>query len=203
MSTPADTPVADQTVASGSEQVAAASSNGLQSNKSGWDGKLRLDKNKKAVLANPEALSDPDYSDEDAPPVDQIQADEGTDRACLCPHLFAPSADSPCQTCLKTKTLTLRSLSSLPHPNPVMLTSCRKSTFSTAESRPFLPSALNASPNSSSVQTNKNTRPRLIPALETVSTPELNLLDPSSRIPRYHSPRPRTIRQPHLAHQRP
>ncbi|KAG9552112.1 L domain-like protein, partial [Aureobasidium melanogenum] len=46
------------------------------SNKSGWDGKLRLDKNKKAVLANPEALSDPEYSDEDAPPVDQIEADE-------------------------------------------------------------------------------------------------------------------------------
>lgn len=45
--------------------------------KSGWDGKLRVDKSdKKAVLANPEALSDPDYSDEDAPPVDEIQADE-------------------------------------------------------------------------------------------------------------------------------
>ena len=43
--------------------------------KSGWDGKLRV--NKQATLANPEALSDPDYSDEDAPPVDQIAADEG------------------------------------------------------------------------------------------------------------------------------
>ncbi|TKA73561.1 hypothetical protein B0A49_04089 [Cryomyces minteri] len=42
---------------------------------SGWDGKLRVDK--KATLANPEALSDPEYSDEDAPPVDQIEADEG------------------------------------------------------------------------------------------------------------------------------
>lgn len=30
------------------------------------------------MLANPEALSDPDYSDEDAPPVEQIDADEGT-----------------------------------------------------------------------------------------------------------------------------
>jgi protein phosphatase 1 regulatory subunit 7 len=78
MSTPADTPVADQVVTSGSGEAATTTtSNGLQSNKSGWDGKLRLDKNKKAVLANPEALSDPDYSDEDAPPVDQIQADEG------------------------------------------------------------------------------------------------------------------------------
>jgi protein phosphatase 1 regulatory subunit 7 len=41
----------------------------------GWDGKLRL-KPKQAVLTNPEALSDPDYSDEDAPPVEQIEADE-------------------------------------------------------------------------------------------------------------------------------
>lgn len=43
--------------------------------KSGWDGKLRV--NKQATLANPEALSDPEYSDDDAPPVDQIAADEG------------------------------------------------------------------------------------------------------------------------------
>ena len=43
-------------------------------NKAGWDGKLRV--NKQATLANPEALSDPEYSDEDAPPVDQIEADE-------------------------------------------------------------------------------------------------------------------------------
>jgi len=42
--------------------------------KSGWDGKLRVEK--KAVLANPEALTDPEYSDEDAPPVDEIEADE-------------------------------------------------------------------------------------------------------------------------------
>ncbi|TKA29724.1 hypothetical protein B0A50_03087 [Salinomyces thailandicus] len=39
--------------------------------KSGWDGKLRV--NKQATLANPEALSDPDYSDEDAPPELDIQ----------------------------------------------------------------------------------------------------------------------------------
>ncbi|KAK4997623.1 protein phosphatase regulatory subunit Sds22 [Elasticomyces elasticus] len=42
--------------------------------KSGWDGKLRIEK--KAVLVNSEILSDPDYSDEDAPPVDRIDADE-------------------------------------------------------------------------------------------------------------------------------
>jgi hypothetical protein len=41
----------------------------------GWDGKLRVDR--RAVLTNPEALSDPDYTDEDAPPVYQIEADEG------------------------------------------------------------------------------------------------------------------------------
>ncbi|MCJ1394165.1 Protein phosphatase 1 regulatory subunit sds22 [Xylographa bjoerkii] len=41
---------------------------------SGWDGKLRVEK--KAVLANPDALSDPEYSDQDAPPVEQIGADE-------------------------------------------------------------------------------------------------------------------------------
>lgn len=41
----------------------------------GWDGKLRVDK--KATITNPEALSDPDYSDEDAPPRAQIEADEG------------------------------------------------------------------------------------------------------------------------------
>lgn len=41
----------------------------------GWDGKLRL--NKKAVITNAEALSDPDYSDDEALPADQIGADEG------------------------------------------------------------------------------------------------------------------------------
>lgn len=41
----------------------------------GWDGKLRL--GQKAVIKNAEVLSDPEYSDEDAPPVEQISADEG------------------------------------------------------------------------------------------------------------------------------
>jgi protein phosphatase 1 regulatory subunit 7 len=44
-------------------------------NSNGWDGKLRMAP-RSAVLANPEVLSDPDYSDPDAPPVDQIEADE-------------------------------------------------------------------------------------------------------------------------------
>lgn len=47
------------------------------SNRTGWDGKLRLNSEKQAVLANPEALEDSDYEDEDAPPVDEIAADEG------------------------------------------------------------------------------------------------------------------------------
>ncbi|KAL8954800.1 MAG: hypothetical protein Q9183_006927, partial [Haloplaca sp. 2 TL-2023] len=42
--------------------------------KNGWDGKLRVDK--KAEVVNAEILSDPEYSDEDAPPVEQIEADQ-------------------------------------------------------------------------------------------------------------------------------
>lgn len=49
---------------------------------SGWDGKLRITSrtpnNQRAVLENPEALSDPEYSDEDhVNPGEQIEADEG------------------------------------------------------------------------------------------------------------------------------
>ncbi|KAL5339104.1 hypothetical protein BJX70DRAFT_388180 [Aspergillus crustosus] len=40
----------------------------------GWDGKLRVEP--KAMITNPEALEDPDYSDSDAPPVEEINADE-------------------------------------------------------------------------------------------------------------------------------
>ena len=43
--------------------------------RSGWDGKLRVEK--KPLLVNPEALTDPEYSDEEAPPAEQINADEG------------------------------------------------------------------------------------------------------------------------------
>jgi protein phosphatase 1 regulatory subunit 7 len=43
---------------------------------SGWDGKLRIEK--KLELANPEALSDPEYSDEEnVVPGEVIDADEG------------------------------------------------------------------------------------------------------------------------------
>ncbi|KNG80013.1 putative protein phosphatase PP1 regulatory subunit Sds22 [Aspergillus nomiae NRRL 13137] len=40
----------------------------------GWDGKLRV--GPQATITNPEAIEDPDYSDEDAPPVEEIEADE-------------------------------------------------------------------------------------------------------------------------------
>lgn len=42
----------------------------------GWDGKLRVDR--RPVLQNPEAISDPEYSDEDhVVPGEEISADEG------------------------------------------------------------------------------------------------------------------------------
>lgn len=42
----------------------------------GWDGKLRVDRN--ALLQNPEALSDPEYSDdENVLPGEELAADEG------------------------------------------------------------------------------------------------------------------------------
>jgi hypothetical protein len=41
----------------------------------GWDGKLRVEP--RATITNPEALEDPEYSDSDAPPVEEINADEG------------------------------------------------------------------------------------------------------------------------------
>lgn len=52
-------------------------------NKEGWDGKMRVDR--KAVLANPEALEDSDNSKSDASnEVEEIAADEGK----LSPQLF-------------------------------------------------------------------------------------------------------------------
>lgn len=48
---------------------------GLRNSK-GWDGKLRVPKS--AILTNPEALSDPEYSDdENVAPGDEVPADEG------------------------------------------------------------------------------------------------------------------------------
>lgn len=59
------------------ESTSPPKSNTPHSNRTGWDGKLRVNSEKQAVLANPEALEDSDYEDEDAPPVDEIAADEG------------------------------------------------------------------------------------------------------------------------------
>lgn len=42
---------------------------------SGWDGKLRV--GRRAEVVNADILSDPEYSDEDVPPVEQISADDG------------------------------------------------------------------------------------------------------------------------------
>ncbi|OAA63731.1 protein phosphatase pp1 regulatory subunit [Niveomyces insectorum RCEF 264] len=44
--------------------ITTATTTGMRSSK-GWDGKLRLPVRKAVVLANPEALSDPEYSDDD------------------------------------------------------------------------------------------------------------------------------------------
>ena len=63
-----------------------AENNGAKDHKprdsKGWDGKLRIGEletgKKQATLVNPEALSDPDYSDPEAPPTEVIEADEGT-----------------------------------------------------------------------------------------------------------------------------
>ena len=58
--------------------------------KSGWDGKLRVNNSKQTTLANPEALYDPDYSDDDAPPVHQIAADEG--KSIASPSFHQPAS---------------------------------------------------------------------------------------------------------------
>lgn len=74
------TPIAEDAAAQEStalETTSPKSHTPPHSNRTGWDGKLRVNSEKQAVLANPEALEDSDYEDEDAPPVDQIAADEG------------------------------------------------------------------------------------------------------------------------------
>ncbi|CZT14776.1 probable protein phosphatase PP1 regulatory subunit Sds22, putative [Ramularia collo-cygni] len=56
------------------DEAVSAPASRTPTNSAGWDGKLRVQK--QATLVNPEVLSDPEYSDEDAPPVQQIEADE-------------------------------------------------------------------------------------------------------------------------------
>ena len=59
----------------GMPKVESTTNNSGPRDSKGWDGKLRVER--RAVLTNPEAISDPEYSDEDAPPVELIDADEG------------------------------------------------------------------------------------------------------------------------------
>lgn len=65
----------------GPEETLPATNGSTPRDRKGWDGKLRVDR--RPVITNPEALSDPEYSDEDAPPVEQIEADEGMWHNCL------------------------------------------------------------------------------------------------------------------------
>ncbi|RAL17567.1 putative general stress response phosphoprotein phosphatase Psr1/2 [Aspergillus homomorphus CBS 101889] len=61
------------------EDLAGAQVKDAMKDRHGWDGKLRVggtDQPKEAIITNPEALEDPEYSDSDAPPVEEIQADE-------------------------------------------------------------------------------------------------------------------------------
>lgn len=76
-STSEDQPQAHVTIQDGAEVGEAASeATGSLTNDKGWDGKLRIPKS--AILTNPEAISDPEYSDdENIMPGDEIAADEG------------------------------------------------------------------------------------------------------------------------------
>jgi len=60
----------------------------------GWDGKLRIERT--AVLANPEAISDPEYSDDEhVNPGEQIDADEGMSPQNQLPLLCTNLKRSP------------------------------------------------------------------------------------------------------------
>lgn len=59
-----------------SHQPTTNEAGGSLTNDKGWDGKLRIAKS--AILTNPEAISDPEYSDDDnIMPGEEIAADEG------------------------------------------------------------------------------------------------------------------------------
>lgn len=70
----------------------------------GRDGKLRVERH--AVLANPEALEDQDHSDENGPPPETIEADEGTLLPALSiypgtsPYFHVASSTSLLQFCI-------------------------------------------------------------------------------------------------------
>lgn len=68
---------------------------GSLTNANGWDGKLRMPKS--AILTNPEAVSDPEYSDdENVLPGEEIAADEGESFSlCICAPRKSTRAPSP------------------------------------------------------------------------------------------------------------
>lgn len=80
--TPPPPDVTEESTASGKDSKVSKSPR----NSAGWDGKLRINQDDKmnqdgkmrVNLANPEAISDPEYSDEEhVNPGEQIDADEG------------------------------------------------------------------------------------------------------------------------------
>lgn len=76
----------DATAAEGHDSDDPRSGVTTPKSSSGWDGKLRVEK-KQLELANPEALSDPDYSDEEnVAPGEVIEADEGTSLLSMTKH---------------------------------------------------------------------------------------------------------------------
>lgn len=95
---------------------------------SGWDGKLRVEK--KLELANPEALSDPEYSDEDQVlPGEEIEADEGMYCDPLVEHALILQIRSVRRLPLRYVRDRLRALACLldPRPPPRPLQSCSAS----------------------------------------------------------------------------
>ena len=123
--------------------VPPTSNGSTLTDKNGWDGKLRV--GKKAELVNAEVLSDPDYSDEDAPPVEQIQADEGWSSFLLIRSSLLIQALQIFWKTMKTTQTYVLGLSLVREPEP----DCRRrSTSSTLASRPFLLSDSIASPTS-------------------------------------------------------
>jgi len=69
----------DVAAAEGHDGEGPKSGTGTPRSSSGWDGKLRIEKKSNSVeLLNPEAISDPEYSDEEhVAPGEVIEADEG------------------------------------------------------------------------------------------------------------------------------
>lgn len=69
----------DPNAADGHDSEGPKSGTGTPRSSSGWDGKLRIEKKSNNVeLVNPEAISDPEYSDEEhVAPGEVIEADEG------------------------------------------------------------------------------------------------------------------------------